>query len=347
MTSLAREASELDLRRIAVIGAGPMGASLAALTSSRLPTVLVARDPLRAERIERFGIELEGGLSARGRPEVVGSIEALADIHPIDLVFIATKTTALGEVCRALRPHVGELPFLVSYQNGIEPGRTLIRTLGTPRVVRMVLRYGARIEESAEAQGPLRVWVGLHHPPHFVGGEGEAREFARRLAPRMAEMGLPMEFTEDIEGEAWRKGIENAAGNPVAALIQAPLGEILDSPGRALVERLLDEGVRVARAVGITIEPGYVETVLDTMRGGRSHLPSMAQDVRAGRPTEITQLNEQIARRGRELGIPTPTHDTILDLVRVFDWRAGTHRPPEGSGGGDPKGEPCTVAAAR
>ena len=352
MTSPAREASTLALRRIAVIGAGPMGASLAALTSSRLPTVLVARNRLRAQRIRRFGIELGGALAARGRPEVVGSIEDLAEIHPIDLVFIATKTTALAEVCRALRPHVGELPFLVSYQNGIEPGRTLIRTLGTPRVVRMVLRYGARIEESAELEEPLRVWVGLHHPPHYVGGEGEAQDFARKLAPRMAEMGLPMEFTADIEAEAWRKGIENAAGNPVAALVQAPLGEILDSPGRALVERLLDEGVRVARGAGIPIEPGYVETVLATMSGGRSHLPSMAQDVRAGRPTEITQLNEQIARRGRELGIPTPSHDTILDLVRVFDWRAATSRRREGSSdakpGGDgvhPKGEPCTAAA--
>ncbi|MBW2396763.1 MAG: hypothetical protein JRG95_21140, partial [Deltaproteobacteria bacterium] len=66
-----------------------------------------------------------------GRPDVVASIDELAGVHPIDLVFIATKTTALRDVCSSLRPHLRELPFLVSYQNGIEPGRTIIQMLGT------------------------------------------------------------------------------------------------------------------------------------------------------------------------------------------------------------------------
>ena len=327
MASLPRDTSGLSLRRIAVIGAGPMGASLAAIASSRVPTVLVAREPSRAERIRAEGIELEGALSARGRPDVVASIDELADVHPIDLVFIATKTTALRDVCNALRPHLRELPCLVSYQNGIEPGRTIIQMLGTPRVVRMVLRYGAAIAEPAASRGPVRVRVGLHHPPHFVGGEGEALGFARKLAPVIAAMGLPMEFTQDIEAEAWRKGIENGAGNPAAALVQAPLGELLDSPARGLVERLLDEGIAVAQAAGIEIEPSFREAALHTMAAGQSHLPSMAQDVLAGRSTEITQLNEQIARRGRELGVPTPTHDAVIDLVRVFDWRVARKRP--------------------
>lgn len=326
----------LPLRRVAVIGAGPMGASLAAITSAHVPTVLVARNAERAEQIRRFGLALEGGLAARGHPEVVRSIDALADIHPIDLAFIATKTTAIPEVCASLRPHVNELPYLVSYQNGIESGRALIRMLGTPRVVRMVLRYGASLAGSG-AEGPLRVRVLLHEPPHFVGGEGEAAEFARRLAPVIDAMGLPMRFTEDIEREAWRKGIENAAGSPVAALVRAPLGELLESPARGLIERLLEEGLAVARAAGLDIEPGFSAAVLRTMAAGREHLPSMAEDVLAGRPTEITQLNEQIVRRGRELGVPTPTHEAILDLIRVFDWRAERGRPGGTGGPGPPR----------
>ncbi|MEW6269700.1 MAG: ketopantoate reductase C-terminal domain-containing protein [Thermodesulfobacteriota bacterium] len=139
-------------------------------------------------------------------------------------------------------------------------------------------------------------------------------------------MGLPMRFTEDIEREAWRKGIENAAGNPVAALVRSPLGELLASPARRLIERLLDEGIAVAHAAGIDVEPGFRATVLATMEGGGKHLPSMAGDVLAGRPTEITQLNEQIARRGRLLGVPTPSHDAVLDLIGTFDWRAGATR---------------------
>ena len=317
-----RPCGDPRVRRIAVIGAGPMGASLAALTAPHVPTVLVARDESRARQIAAAGIALDGLLAGYGRPAVVRSIGSLATVPDIDLVVVATKTTALPEVCAELRRMLPARAFVASYQNGIEPARTIMRMLDSARVVRLVLRYGAVLVPAADPHAALRVHVPLHEPPHFIGGEGEALAFARHLAPWITSFGLPLEATDDIEGEAWRKGIENAAGNPVAALVQAPLGELLASPARALIERLLDEGVAVARAAGIAIPGTYREAVLRRMAAGGCHVPSMAEDVRAGRPTEITQLTEQIARRGRALGIPTPTHDAILDLVRVFDWRA-------------------------
>jgi 2-dehydropantoate 2-reductase len=312
----------VDLRRIAIVGAGPMGLSLAALASARMPAVLVVRDAARAARIRAGGIRLEGALTAFGRPDVVGAIDDLERIHPIDLVFIATKTTAIAEVCEALRPHLPELPYLVSYQNGIDPGRTIIRTLGTRRVVRMVLRYGAVLDDDGAAGGPTWVRATFHEPPHWVGGEGEALAFARRLAPAIDALGLPMRFAPDIEREAWRKGIENAAGNPVAALVRAPLGELLRSPARGLVSRLIDEGIAVARAAGIDVAASFREEALARMSGAGRHLPSMAQDVLAGRETEITELNEQIARRGREVGVATPAHDAIVELISALDWLA-------------------------
>ena len=325
-----------ELRRIAIVGAGAMGASLAAITSGHVPTVLVARRPERAARVRRGGIRLRGALAAAGRPDVVDRVEALADVHPIDLVFVATKTTAIPEVCAAMRPHLEALPYVVSYQNGIEPGRTIIALLGTPRVLRMVLNYGAVLEEEAGEDAGLAVRVVLHEPPHLIGGEGAAAAYARALASRIDAMGLPMRFTDDIEGAAWRKGIANAAGNPVAALVRARLGALLASPARALIERLLDEGIAVARAAGIALAPSFRAAVLGPMARGGGHLPSMAEDVIAGRMTEIAQLNEQIARRGRELGIATPTHDAVIDLIRTFDWRAaraGGGVPPAGVAG--------------
>ena len=312
----------LALRRIAVVGAGAMGASLAAIVSPHVPTVIVVRHQERARRIRNHGIRLQGKLEATGRPEVATSIDALAHISPIDLTFIATKTTAIPEVCARMRPHLADLPYVVSYQNGIEPGRSIIAALGTPRVLRMVLHYGAVIDAATSADGPLTVRVTLHDPPHLVGGEGDAADVAAALAPMVDRMGLPMRFTPDIEAAAWQKGIANAAGNPVAALIRLALGQLIDSPARALITRLLDEGIAVARAARISLPSDYRDLVLGAMARGGGHLPSMAEDVLAGRETEVTQLNEQIARRGRELGVATPTHDTVIDLIRTFDWHA-------------------------
>lgn len=325
--------------RIAIIGAGPMGTSLAALTSSKIPTVVVVRDRWRAEQIRESGIRVTGLLEAFGRPDVVASIDDLATIDSIDLLFIATKTTAISEICRSLRSHVAWLPHVVSYQNGIEPGRTLIKELGTPRVVRMICTYGAAFEDTLEdpaqprdacsrpPRSPLSVRIALHAPPHFVGGEGAACSVARELARQLSQLGLPTEFTSDIDREAWRKGIANAAGNPVAAILRAPLGEILGSPAEGLVRRLLAEGLAVARAAGIALDDSFVEAALAPMSGGGSHLPSMAADIIAGRRTEIAQLNEEIVARGNQLGVATPSHAAVIDLIHALENR---------SSGGDP-----------
>ena len=90
------------------------------------------------------------------------------------------------------------------------------------------------------------------------------------------------------------------------------------------------EGIAVATAAAIDVGAGYRDKALSMMRAGSTHLPSMAEDVLVGRSTEITQLNVQVARRGRAPGIATPTHDAVIDLIKTFDWRLGLSVPVGG-----------------
>jgi Ketopantoate reductase len=47
--------------------------------------------------------------------------------------------------------------------------------------------------------------------------------------------------------------------------------------------------------------------------------PSMAQDIGKGRRTEIDFMNGYIVDKGRMLGIATPSHDKLVDLVRKIE----------------------------
>jgi 2-dehydropantoate 2-reductase len=47
--------------------------------------------------------------------------------------------------------------------------------------------------------------------------------------------------------------------------------------------------------------------------------PSMAQDIGKGRRTEIDFMNGYIVDKGRMLGIPTPSHEKLVDLVRKVE----------------------------
>jgi 2-dehydropantoate 2-reductase len=52
-----------------------------------------------------------------------------------------------------------------------------------------------------------------------------------------------------------------------------------------------------------------------------SALSSTAQDIALGRPTEIDSLNGWVARRGQELGVPTPVNRTLHALVKLLEQR--------------------------
>lgn len=324
-------------RRIAIIGAGAMGTSLAAALGTVVPVVLVCRNPDRAAAIFRNGARAEGRLDAASRPFIVRSAADLLSIGGVSAVFITTKTTSIPEVAAELRdlmPSLGDqpgAPFLVSYQNGIEPGRQLMTMVGDPRVLRMVLNIGATLRPGTGA-----VHVSMASPPHAIGCLAPAyRPVCERLASLLTRAGLETNFEENIEARVWFKGIMNAAVNPIAALVNATVAQVLESPAAGIVGRLLDEGLAVASAEGVVgLGPDARERMMKVIARAGPHTPSMVEDIRAGRESEVGQLNRQIIDRGRAAGVPTPTHDIIDALIETFDWKvyAGSHRDAPATG---------------
>ena len=113
--------------------------------------------------------------------------------------------------------------------------------------------------------------------------------------------------------------IFNASTNPIGALTGLTHGRVCERPDlRALVTALVDEGKAVAAAQGITLDADPEELIDHAAKPevAYGHKASMLQDVEARRQTEIDFLNGGIARFGRELGVPTPSHDTITALVK-------------------------------
>ena len=52
---------------------------------------------------------------------------------------------------------------------------------------------------------------------------------------------------------------------------------------------------------------------------GDMQFPSMAQDIRKGRRTEIEFMNGLIVEKGKQLGIPTPNHEKLVELVKKLE----------------------------
>ena len=48
------------------------------------------------------------------------------------------------------------------------------------------------------------------------------------------------------------------------------------------------------------------------LAGGR---PSLLQDVMRGRRTEVQYLNGYVSEQGRQVGVPTPFNDKVVELI--------------------------------
>ena len=130
---------------------------------------------------------------------------------------------------------------------------------------------------------------------------------------------MPATAVADARPAQWRKVIFNASTNPIGALTGLTHGRVCERPDlRALVTGLVDEGKVVAAAQGITLDSDPEDLIDHAAKPdvAYGHKASMLQDVEARRLTEVDFLNGGIARFGRELGVPTPLHDTITTLIK-------------------------------
>ena len=79
----------------------------------------------------------------------------------------------------------------------------------------------------------------------------------------------------------------------------------------------------VAAACGFAIPEAEKHEILDkltsTSAGTGESKSSLCADLRSGRPTEIDRIYGTVVRFGKEHGVPTPTLDTLIAIVRGME----------------------------
>ncbi len=305
--------SEVSPRKFAVVGAGPVGCVVAAHLAAKghevtlcdiLPELLEpALDP---------GIVIDGAESLTARvTRTTTHVDELAQ-HAPDVIFVTTKATALPLIASAIQGFHREGMYVVSWQNGIDTELVLAEALGRPWVMRAVVNLGVGLP------APGHVHMAFHHPPHYVQELDPAgRQAAQAVARVLTDSGLTTEHTDRIVGMVWRKTVMNAAMNPVCALTGMTMAQAMRDPFvEDMVDRLMKEGIRVARANEISLGWDYYPFAMEYMRSAGDHKPSMLMDVEAKRRTEIDYINGKIVEYGDRAGVPTPYNRMIQALVK-------------------------------
>jgi len=302
--------------KVAVVGAGPVGRTLAGcLLAADHDVTLVEIDAGVREHLLRGGITLTGVHTVRAAvPSVVASIEELEGLQ-LETVFVAVKAPATALVAGAIADSVATSATVVSWQNGIDTERELATAIEGDRIVRAVINHGVSLADDGS------VTVAFEHPPHLLrefepAGAGRARIAARTLTGA----GLASERAEDLERAVWQKGALNAALNAICALTGLTVHDAWnDRFAGDLARNALREAIAVARANEILVGSGFYRYALDYLARAGAHRPSMLLDREAGRRTEIDYINGKVVEYGQMSGVPTPFNEALVALVKAAE----------------------------
>ncbi len=306
--------AEFTFKRVAVVGAGPVGCVVAAhLAKGGYQVTMCDVVEELAKATVDPGINVVGAIKLEQAVQTcVTSVDDLAREAP-DVIFVAVKVTVLPLIGSAIQSFHRPGMVVVSWQNGVDTERVLAESVGEESVVRGVVNMGCNLA------GPGHVKTGFHHPPHFVQELAPSnRAAAEGLATALTGVGLPTERTDTLNDMVWRKSILNAAMSPVCAVTGMTMSKAYQDPLlHGTIDTLLKEGIQVARANEIHLGWDYYTYAHHYLGNAGDHKPSMLVDVEKKRRTEIDFLNGKIVEYGERVGIPTPSHGTIRSLVKA------------------------------
>jgi 2-dehydropantoate 2-reductase len=301
--------------RVAVVGAGAVGGYFGGMLAKAGAQVMMIGRAAFVEAVKKNGLFLDT-VQFKERVRVGASTE-LKDVRGAEIVLFCVKTIDNAATSRALAPLLSPSALVASMQNGVDNAEQ-IRAASGIDALSAVVYVAASVPEPGRVKHAGRgdLVVGPRNPK------------SERFSAFFERAGVACRISDNIDGELWTKLTWNCALNAVSAVGHAKYGQIAaSSDARKVVETLVYEVLAVAKVANIH-PPGFEDPQVALAGSFKiatqmaEALSSTAQDMNRGKRTEIDSLNGYIARRGAELGVPTPVNHALYTLVKLAEGRA-------------------------
>ena len=305
---------------IAVVGAGAVGGYFGAMLARAGHRVTLIGRAAHVQAMRRDGLRLDRA----GQIEAV-RVEAsteLAALRGADLVLFCVKSTDTDAVAQQMAPHLDPNAVVLSLQNGVENAPTIARRV-QQAVVPAVVYVATAMPEPGLVKHFSRgdLVIGPLNSTQSASADEALGATLQALADLFASAEVPVRVSQDVMAELWSKLMVNCAYNAISGLAQQPYGHLAAlAPIRELQQAVVREVVALAAAEGVALP---LAEALEAMERIAVAMPaqhsSTAQDMARRKPSEIDHLNGFVARRGAELGVPTPVNQALYALVKLVE----------------------------
>jgi 2-dehydropantoate 2-reductase len=312
--------------RIAVVGAGAMGSLYAGMLARADKDVwLIGRSPAHIDAIRADGLRMRVPNSCEEWRVAIRASTDPADVGPVDVVLILTKSYDLRAAAAGARALFGPSTWALPLSNGLGTIDAVAQGAPGVPVAGGVSEVGGDVLSPGLITITENVAMGKGFTRFGAVAGSVARPQLAALAAELEASGLRAEVLDDVLAFIWTKLAMAGTMSSLSALTRLRIGKIAGSDeGWQLIEMMIGEIAAVAQARGICFDRDA------TLARGRSvfssvpdHVPSMAADLREGRRTENSALAEAVAREGARLGVATPMCHAMYRMISLVEANPG------------------------
>ncbi|MFZ8878050.1 MAG: 2-dehydropantoate 2-reductase [Paracoccaceae bacterium] len=323
--------------KVCIFGAGAIGGYMGVkLAKAGADVSLVARGPHLVAMQEKGLTLIEEGETTTV-PVTASDDPAALGVQ--DYVIVTLKAHSVPPVVSKMAPLIGLNTTIVSGVNGVpwwyfhklegvhegtrldsvDPGNAQWDGFGPDRVLGCVVYPAAEVIEPGVIKHIEGNRFSLGEP------DGSKSDRAQALSKILTNAGLKAPVRPKLRDEIWVKLWGNLSFNPISALTHATLDVLCTDEGtRAVARNMMVEAQEIAERLGVKF-PIDVDRRIAGGAAVGAHRTSMLQDLDQGRPMEIDALVASVQELGRVTGVPTPTIDTVLGLIRLRARTAGLY----------------------
>ncbi len=232
-----------------------------------------------------------------------------------DLIIIATKNTNLKEAIDNIKNFTDENTIILSLLNGINSEEEIAKTYNRSNILYSFYIGASCIRENRNItqRGDYNIVLGYKYESQ--------KELLNKVMKFFQEAGISYKVPNNFFDEYWRKFIINVGVNQICAVEGKTLKEI--KADKDLTERMLKlmkEAEYAAKSEGIENHKKIYEEAVDFLLNKiEDASPSMLQDIKAGRETELEIFAGEIIRLGEKHKINTSENKEVYSFIKEIE----------------------------
>ena len=294
------------IQKIGIVGLGALGIMYAELFQDALGKghVYVIADRDRIQRYQKDGVYANG---ERCDFLYMDAGEA----EEMDLLIFATKYHGLADAAGNAAKACGKDTIVLSVLNGVT----------SEEVLEQILHPAHLLYCTVQGMDATRTGNQLTYTRAgsiaFGEKENGRTEATARLEELFLQTGIPYVIPDDIIHQQWSKWMLNVGVNQVCAVCGISYGGVQqEGEHRDAMLAAMEEARQAACAEGIPLTTPEIREwvkLIDSLSPEGE--PSMRQDTREGRPTEVDLFAGLVCSLGRKHGLDTPQNDHFYEVL--------------------------------